>query len=87
MATTTASEVPDRELPEIRAGLLQLAAQLDRLDRAQGSALDDARLQAVRRAIEVLAKPGPGRAEQVQLIFSRPYEEDWKAKMEVGIRR
>ena len=68
MATTTASEVPDRELPEIRAGLLQLAAQLDRLDRAQGSALDDARLQ-------------------VQLIFSRPYEDDWKAKMEVGIRR
>jgi hypothetical protein len=83
MTAPPASEVLDREFPEIRAGLLQLAAQLDRLGRAKGSITDDPRCCALRQSIDVLARPSPGRAEQIQLIFSRPYEEDWKGKLEV----
>ena len=86
MATMTASEVLERELPEIRAGLLQLAAQLDRLGRAGVDVTADPRMQAVRRGVEVLAKLDAGRAEQTQLIFSRPYEKDWKQKLEVKTR-
>ena len=83
MTAPPASEVLDREFPEIRAGLLQLAAQLDRLGRAKGSITDDPRCCALRQSIDVLARLSPGRAEQIQLIFSRPYEEDWKGKLEV----
>ena len=86
MPSSSASEILEREFLELRAGLLQTAAQLDRLDRAQGSVADDPRIRGVLQAIEVLSKPGPGRAEQVQLIFSRPYEEEWKRKLEVGAR-
>jgi hypothetical protein len=86
MTASPALEVLDREFPEIRAGLLRLAAQLDRLDRAKGSITDDPRCCAVRQSIDVLATSSPGRAEQIQLIFSRPYEEDWKGKLQVVAR-
>ena len=87
MTAPSAAEVLDREFPQIRAGLLQLAAQLDCLDRAKGSVTDDPRCCAVRQSIEVLAKSSPARAEQIQLIFSRQYERDWKRKLEVATGR
>ena len=78
-----APDVLDREFLELRAHLLQAAAQLDRIDRAAGTAIDDPRLRGIHAAIEVLSKIGPHRAEQIQLIFSRPYEENWKQKMQI----
>jgi len=86
MPSPTASAILDNEFLELRAGLLSTAAHLDRLGRASGSVADDPRMRSVRQAIEVLSKSGPGRAEQIQLIFSRPYEEDWKRKLEIGTR-
>jgi hypothetical protein len=74
-------DVLEREFLELRARLLQAAAQLDRVDRAGGIAADDARLGRIHEAIEVLAGPGPQRAEQVQMIFSRPYDADWKQSL------
>jgi hypothetical protein len=74
----SASTVLDAEFLELRARLLHAAAQLDRLDRAQGAVADDARMQGVHRAIQILAGAGPNRAEQIQLIFSRPYDPNWK---------
>ena len=82
-----ATDVLDREFLELRAGILQAAAQLDRLDRATGSVADDSRMHAFRRAVQVLAGSGPNRAEQIQLIFSRPYEADWKNKLAIGSDR
>lgn len=58
---------------EMRWRCLSLAADLDRVERAQGgrALLDsDPRLLKLRDAIGVLLKPGPNRAEQVQMIFS-----------------
>ena len=78
---TTAPEMLDREFLELRAALLQLASQLDRIDRAAGSVADDQRMRRIHQAIETLPKIGPHRAEQIQLIFSRPYEENWKQNL------
>lgn len=86
MPSPIASAILDSEFLELRAGLLQAASHLDRLDRASGSVADDPRMRGVRQAIEALSKSGPSRAEQIQLIFSRPYEEDWKRKLEIGTR-
>jgi hypothetical protein len=77
-----APEVLDREFLEIRARLLQIAASLDRLDRAKGSVASDPRLQTIRQALAILADSRADRAEKIQLLFSRPYEAGWRAVFE-----
>ncbi len=81
-----APAVLDREFLELRAGLLQIAAQLDRLDRATGSAAADPRMHGIQQAIESLASAEPDRAEQVQLIFSRQYDPNWKEALQIAKR-
>ncbi len=67
-----------REFLHIRARILELAADLDRLDRGAGDPGDQARMDQIAQALAVLSEPGPGRAERVQMIFSRPYDPQWK---------
>lgn len=71
--------VLDRDFLETRQRILDLAAALDRLDRAPKPADSppDRRLAQVRRAIEALLEPGPDRAETVQMTFSLEYNADW----------
>ena len=69
------STVTDLYFLEARSKLIDLAAFLDRIERAQGE--DDYRLQAFRRALGRLAvRAGDGsggsRAEEVLLAFSDP---------------
>jgi len=66
--------VIDRYFLEHRAKLIDLAAFLDRVDRAEpgDSAEPDPRLAALRRAIGVLAEPDPGRAARVLRLLSDP---------------
>ena len=73
-----ATEVLDREFLEVRARILELAAALDRLDRASGSVAGDPRLTRIHQGIAALQESEPTRAEQVQMIFSLPYEEGWQ---------
>jgi hypothetical protein len=79
----TAGQVFDQELLPIRAKLLEVAAALDRIDRARGSTLSDPRRTQVQAAIQILLRPEDDRAEQIQLIFSRPYEDDWQEKFQM----
>jgi hypothetical protein len=81
-----APEVLNREFLEIRAKLLEIAAALDRLDRAEGSVDGDPRLTGIEQALAVLQRRGEGRAERIQLIFSREFDEDWRAALEVNGR-
>jgi hypothetical protein len=76
----TATSVFEQELLPIRAKLLEVAAALDRIDRAEGTLSSDRRRTQVQAAIQVLLRPEDDRAEQIQLIFSRPYEDDWQDK-------
>jgi hypothetical protein len=78
MNSMSAQQILDREFLEIRARILQLAASLDRLDRAEDPIAHDARLQKLMLALQVLLESGPNRAERVQRIFSREYNEDWQ---------
>ena len=82
-------EVLERDFLEIRCRILDVAAALDRLDRAvvpQGEPVHpDRRLTQIRQAIEALLEPGPGRSETVQRLFSLEYDPDWQATL--GVRR
>jgi hypothetical protein len=79
-----AAEVLDREFLSARARLIDVAATLDRIDRAEGDVSADPRLGALRQAIQTLAENTPGRAEQLQLVFSLPYEDDWRRQYGIG---
>lgn len=71
-------EILDREFLEIRAKLLELAASFDRLQRADGDFEQDPRWERLRQAIEILGSQGPDQAEQIQRLFSRDYDPDWR---------
>ena len=77
------AEVLDRDFLETRSRILDLAAALDRLERAPNKSGDhhpDRRLAQLRQALEALLEPGPGRAETVQRLFSLEYDPAWRDK-------
>lgn len=82
----TATETLNREFLEIRCRILDLAAMLDRLERADDSVTDDPRLKRIHEALDVLKKVHNDRAEQVQLTFSRTYDEGWQQTLKVKPR-
>ena len=75
----SASEVFDEVYLDLRAGLLVLAASLDRIDRCEGSERigEDLRRERIGQCLEILATPGLNRAEQIQVLFSDPYTPGW----------
>lgn len=66
-------QVLDLYFLEARSKLIDLAAFLDRVERAPGE--DDYRLAALRAAFGELSGPGKNRAEAVLLAFSDPTTE------------
>lgn len=68
----------DREFLGIRSRLIDVAAALDRIDRAGDLSADDPRLSQIRQNLEVLLSNASGRVEQMQLVFSLPYKDNWR---------
>jgi hypothetical protein len=82
----SAPEVLNREFLEIRCKILDLAAAFDRLCRAEGSVESDQRIARLREAIQIVLDEPHDRAEQVQLIFSRQYDDGWQEALKVKPR-
>ncbi|MCH7988528.1 MAG: hypothetical protein IID46_05165 [Planctomycetes bacterium] len=74
----TAPDVLDREFLEIRAKILELAASFDRFDRGDGSVAADPRITLVQNALQILQRDSTDRAEEIQMLFSRQYDENWR---------
>ena len=66
----TRQQVLDLYFMDARCKLIDLAAFLDRVDRAEGDA--DFRLKAFRQAMKELNRKEPQRAKQVLLAFTDP---------------
>ena len=69
----TRQQILDLYFMDARFKLIELAAFLDRVDRAEGRA--DFRLDAFRQALHELDADKPERAKQVLLAFSDPTTE------------
>ena len=82
----TAPEVLVREFLETRCKILELAAAFDRLSRAEGSVAGDPRLSRLREALSAVLEAEGDRAEQVQMIFSRAYDDNWQEALKVKPR-
>lgn len=90
----TKSQVLQETYLTVRAKLLEIAATLDRLDRAadcESKIEDDLRYTRLRQGIHLLlSEPAPDestRAELMQLLFSRSYEEDWHSQFALNVQR
>lgn len=77
-----ASAIFDQVFLSARARVLEVAAILDRLDRAPGfhNLAGDARFQQLRESMAVLLGGQGGRAERIQQVFSDPYDPEWVRK-------
>lgn len=69
----TREQVLDLYFMDARSKLIDLAAFLDRVERAPGD--DDFRIQALRQALKTLSSSGKEKAKQVLLAFSDPTTE------------
>jgi hypothetical protein len=78
MTPMPAPRVLDQYFLEARSKLLDLAAVLDRLDRGEGTAAADPRVERIRKAVLTLLEQGAGRAERVQQLFSLDYDPAWE---------
>jgi hypothetical protein len=81
-SSQAAPAVLERVYLEIRCKLLDVAAALDRVARAEGGddAQADSRLAQIRKGIEILATSGTDRAERIQMLFSDPYVANWNRR-------
>jgi len=81
-----ALEVLDRDFLETRGKILEIAAILDRIDRAPARhhLHPDPRVGQIRQALEALCVPDPGRSETIQLIFSLEYDQNWRDNLKLG---
>ena len=72
----TGRELIDEYFIENRHRVIEIAAYLDRLDRANDpSTADDFRSRALREALAVLCEGSYPRADRIQMIFSDPTTE------------
>ena len=72
-------EVLDREYLEIRGKILELAASLDRLERAEGCVNEDKRIDLIKQGLQILLQDAnESKASQIQMLFSRVFEDNWR---------
>lgn len=79
----TADAVLEREFLKARAKILEVGAILDRIERAAGDVQDDRRSSLLRQGVQVLHESQASRAEKIQMLFSLPYQENWRRPFEL----
>jgi hypothetical protein len=82
-STRTKAEVLEQEFLVLRAKILEIAAGLDRLDRADGSLAGDPRSERLREAISLLLSDRSDRAREVQMLFSREFHPAWRKEFDL----
>ena len=82
----SSKQILDREFLELRSKLLDIAASLDRIDRAEGAVGEDQRMQLLADGIKIIASDSPDRAVQIQQLFSREFDPQWKQKFNMPER-
>ena len=86
MHERTAAQIIADEFLIARAKILELAATLDRLDRADGDIENSKQLVLLSQGMQILCDSESEKAKRVQLLMSRQYEPEWIEKMAVRRR-
>ena len=80
-----AQQTLDHEFLDIRSRILDVASSLDRIQRADGDVSSDERMQKLADALQIALSDDPHRAEKIQLLFSREYDEHWKDQFSLPV--
>jgi hypothetical protein len=84
----SAEKILTSEFLNVRAKVLEIAAALDRLDRAPGTLADASQMKKIRQAIRILIEAeSDTRAEQIQQLMSLPYSKAWADEFQLSIER
>jgi hypothetical protein len=75
LARMARADLIDEYFIENRTKLLDIAAFMDRIDRAAAGGGGDYRMEAFREAVSALCTDGPARVKAIQMIFSDPTTE------------
>ena len=78
----SAIDILESDFLEMRHRVLDLAAAFDRIGRADGAdtVQRDPRMAMLYEAVRMLVEGKPDRSERIQLVFSLPYDEHWRAE-------
>lgn len=76
----TAPKVLEQSFLEARSKLLDIAAILDRINRGDSSELvqQDVKVSRIIEALKILEGNSSHKAEQIQKLFSLPYDANWE---------
>ena len=66
-----------------RARIVELAATLDRIERATGDVEDSTNMQLLIQGMHILCDDEVEKAKRVQLLMSRQYDPKWQSQMSI----
>jgi len=84
MAERSATQIVADEFMIARAKIIELAATLDRIERASGSVDDSKNMQLLIQGMHILIDDQVEKAKRVQLLMSRDYEPNWQNLMSIS---
>ncbi len=67
-----------------RAKIVELAATLDRIERATGDVEDSRNMQLLVQGMHILCDDEVEKAKRVQLLMSRQYDPQWQTQMSIS---
>jgi hypothetical protein len=79
----TAVQVLADEFLVARAKVLELAATLDRIERASGEIDDSKQMILLLQGLQILCDQEIDKAKRVQLLMSRQYDPEWRENLSV----
>lgn len=80
----SAEQIVVDEFMIARAKIVELAATLDRIERATGDVEDSKNMQLLVQGMHILCDDEVEKAKRVQLLMSRQYDPDWQSRMSIS---
>ena len=84
MAERSAPQIVADEFMIARAKIVELAATLDRIERASGNVDDSKNMQLLVQGMHILIDDQVEKAKRVQLLMSRDYDPNWQNLMSIS---
>ena len=84
MVERSAEQIVADDFMIARARIVELAATLDRIERATGDVEDSKNMQLLMQGMQVLCDDEVEKAKRVQLLMSRQYDPQWQSQMSIS---
>ena len=86
IAERSAQQIVADDFMIARARIVELAATLDRIERASGSVEDSKNMQLLIQGMQILCDDEVEKAKRIQLLMSRHYDPNWQVQMSIAKR-